>query len=278
MLKKIETKEEAMNLPPDAKFIIKMLNSNTAMADYGNGSVASLEAAHRYSPGDAFYYGAAISGMERLWAVAQTGDLELWLDSPGTPLEPGKPFPIERIFNLQQIELMKLAPRNDAVKGMVLAKLGVLPPEITDYAQLKDWIETTCKPKSSPVLQSKPGSSPSIDLEFNWTGREYGTCNYSHPMRGSSTGTWTVEQLQMAARNCEDFSDLLSAMASDEEDENSADEVMDGTGDSEYSDYSANDESLDNVSVELSSSGGTLARLKLFLRQHLPEVAERLRA
>lgn len=276
MLNKIETKEEAMNLPPDSKFIIKDTKVNLWMNDYGNGFSANQESAHRYSPKDLFYYEGQIEGIKALWNAAQCNRLELWLDSPGTPLEPGKPSPIERIFNLQQIELMKLAPRNDAVKGMVLAKLGVLPPEISGYAQLKDWIETTYKPKSSPVLQSKTGSSPSIDLEFNWTGREYGTCNYSHPMRGSSTGTWTVEQLQRAARNCDNFLDLLSTMASDEEDENSANEVMEGAGDSEYSDHIPDDESPDDVSLKLSSSGGTLEHLKVFLRQHLPEVAERL--
>lgn len=265
-----------MNLPPDAKFIIKVVGMNRGLSHYGNGFANDLESAHRYSPEGPFYYGQRIDGMEALWNTLAGGNLELWLDSPDTPLEPGKPFPIECIFNLQQIELMKLAPRNDAVKGMVLARLGVLPPEITSYAQLKDWIDTTYKSKSSPVLQSKPGSSPSIDLEFKWTGREYGTCNYSHPMRGSSTGTWTVEQFQVAAQNCNDFSDLLSAMASDEGDENSANDVMEGAGDFEYDDYSPSDESLDNVSVKLSSSGGTHTRLQMFLRQHLPEVAERL--
>lgn len=74
--------------------------------------------------------------------------------NPSEPLPPVEPPPptrvdIKRVLVKSEIELLKTVPRNPTVRAIVLARTGVaIPDEMTEYAQIQELIETTCKIKA----------------------------------------------------------------------------------------------------------------------------------
>jgi hypothetical protein len=274
-LQKINNKEGLLALGPDDRFLIQVRRGGQYFRTVGAGSSLNIAEAGQYTPFSEFFYMEHFRGMEEVWSRLSPSH-DFFVIVPDVPIDPTKPVPIERIFNASQIALMKQAPRADAVKGFVLQKVHKLPPaEVTTYEQLKDWVEASYKGRAavSPNPGSAANPAASIRLEFEWSGRSYGTCEYTRRCNGETEDNLDVRTLADLAEGADSFPDLLDKLIEDQRDEHSDYEVMEDTGENEYSSFERGDESPSDVVVSLSTRTD---QLKEFIRQHLPEQAERL--
>jgi len=85
---------------------------------------------------------------------------------------------IEQVFDSNFIELIRLAPKNPSVRGLILKLTGKMPPsECETFEQVKEWVEATCERRRHSARTGEAGIS--IRVEFAET--EHGRADYLGP-------------------------------------------------------------------------------------------------
>jgi len=187
---------------------------------------------------------------------------------------------IDEVFASPFIELIGLAPRNPVVRGLILAQTGRMPgPERGTFAEIKEWVETTCDKKLRPpdATHSLAGDGFAIKVEFS--DREYGRARYS--VGRSATEDFTLdadELLEMVQTAIDDglgietvidkIAELIDEVAWDR-----CDPSLDTCGEYDYDDHDSTDS--DNSAVEFSRTQ-VRDRLLVFLRTRHPQLLEAL--
>jgi hypothetical protein len=107
---------------------------------------------------------------------------------------------IESLLDANLIASLKLIPNHPTYRGLVMAKVGKMPPaDALTYDQLKDWIEFNFDKKVTAAQQQMPPPPAAralrhevaFTIQLNFTDTEYGTCNYRVPRSGS--GVYEIE-------------------------------------------------------------------------------------
>jgi hypothetical protein len=275
MLKRIESNEEFLALKPDDEFIIKERVGGSYLLACGVGLTDRVEEAFRYNRTLRFYLIGYYSGDE-MWKGAENNGFELLLILPDIPCVQA---PISVLFTANQIELMKLAPRADAVRSSVMAKVGQMPPEeLADFEALKTWIEANAKPSAALRVVGTSNNQATLPIRFNWSGTEYGTCTYRCRMAGYTEESFRAQDIErLAAENdVESLNDLLVVLIQDNREDHSEGDVLEADGENKYEGHNQSEDSLEDVEVAIASLSNTIALLKEFIRQNCPETAERI--
>lgn len=187
---------------------------------------------------------------------------------------------IEEVFTRPFIELIRLAPRNPVVRGLILAQTRKLPgPDCVTFEQIQEWVETHCdKPMRPPNAPRTPtGDGISVSVDFSET--EYGRADYS--VRRYSTEELAldedelVEMVQEAIEDGAGIDAVVNRIAREIEDDawNRCDPSMDDYGDYDYGDHDSNETSDGRVEF---SKTEVRDRLVTFLHQQHPDLLEDL--
>jgi hypothetical protein len=93
---------------------------------------------------------------------------------------------IEEVFCGPFIDLVRLAPKNPVVRGLILAQTRKMPGlDCETFEQIREWVETNCNRKSQPLPGSATHSRDGIVIEVEFSETENGRANYSVPRFGS---------------------------------------------------------------------------------------------
>ena len=185
---------------------------------------------------------------------------------------------IEEVFATPFIELIGLAPQNPVVRGLILSQTGQLPgPERMTFAQIKEWVETTCvkRIRPAPAGRSHAGDGFAVKVEFSET--EYGRANYSVPRSGAEEFTLDADEV-LALVNAaiddevgvDEVVDKVAELIDDEAWER-CEPNLDDYGDYEYDEHNSGDSG--NAAVEFSRAQ-VRERLLVFLRERHPDLLE----
>ena len=189
---------------------------------------------------------------------------------------------IEQVFAGPFIELIGLAPRNPVVRGLILHQTGRQPgPERQTFETIKEWVETTCKPRPGSDHQTKADGLAetgfAVKVEFSDT--EYGRANYSVGRSAAEEFKLDVDEVlgivQEVIDNGHKLDRVVDKLAEliDSEAWDRCDPSLDDSGDYEYENHDAND--TDNSAVEFSKIQ-VRERLVIFLRTRHPDLLEEL--
>src|SRR5580704_10035233 len=185
---------------------------------------------------------------------------------------------IEEVFSGPFIDLVRLAPKNQVVRGLILAQTRRMPgPDCETFEQIKEWVETNCEKRVLPSQRSPSRDGIVIEVEFSET--ENGRANYSVSRFGTEEFALDEDELVAMVQDAIDdgkgldglidhISDLINNDAWDR-----CNPSMDGYGDYDYNEHDCDDTS--NSEVEFSVAQ-IRDRLHLFLRQRHPELLEEL--
>jgi hypothetical protein len=186
---------------------------------------------------------------------------------------------IHEVLAMSLIELLKLAPRNPLVRGLILAQTGQMPPvEYETYEQIKDWVETTCQKKARPP-QVSTDNDTAVAIRVEFSEMEYGKASYSVSRSGAEDFHFTPEDLLEMAEVCvgngDGFDALVRAIESKISHEawEQCEPDMDNYGDYEYDSHDS--DNSDNSSVEFSTTE-IEELVRNYLTQHHPDLLEQL--
>lgn len=215
-----------------------------------------------------------------------TDDVGLEVPMIGAPAEapsvPVRKCAITDVFDQYFVELLKLAPKNLHIHGVILRQTGQLPPlEIESYEALKDWVEINCdKPvaKVAPNRASRRGNT-AIEIDVDFSETEYGRARYS--VSRSCTDTFPIDEDDLletvtdAIDNDEDLDDIVRNIAEkiNEDAYERCQPDLEHYGDYDYDDHDASDS--DNSSTDFSASQ-IKQRVREWLRDNRPELLEQL--
>lgn len=100
-------------------------------------------------------------------------------------LKPVKLCSINQLFSGTKLALVKAAPTNETVRGLILAATGQMPPDNLDsYEALAEWLEWNCEPRSGTAptsikLPETPLPRPTFALSFQLKRTVQGHCRYT---------------------------------------------------------------------------------------------------
>jgi hypothetical protein len=262
MLKKIETKEEFLALGTD-EFVIQDTYGNFLLAPR-SGSTLKLAEAYHYRNPMQFYYSRFYDGSE-MWSAVSEQHLSF------LRFVPDGPPTVESLFSGHELALFQQAPRNEIIRSIVMAKVGLMPPDgLSDYQALKTWIEANAKPTSLLT----PQEAPSLDLQFKWRGTEFGKCSYYVKVAALRECTLTCESLLEASEDCRSMNELLEVLTKNEMKDDDAMECLEPIGDYDYEDHYLSDDSPKEIKVTLEAQ--QRERLEQYINTNMPELAGRL--
>jgi hypothetical protein len=196
------------------------------------------------------------------------------------PVSVEKKCRIEEVFDPTFIELIRLVPRNPYVRALILRLAGKMPPaECETFEQVKEWVETTCKPRtlSRRVARSVRDDGISIPVEFSET--EYGRAAYSVRCSGSADFQIEAEDLVELVQSAIDAGEgidgvvELVAQKIDEDAWVQCEPDTDASGDYDYSDHDVTGTEDSDASY---SKTDIRAAVLAFMRQRHPELAAEL--
>jgi hypothetical protein len=187
---------------------------------------------------------------------------------------------IEEVFSGPFIDLVRLAPKNQVVRGLILAQTRKMPgPDCETFEQIKEWVETTCDRKAHSLPGSATHSRDGIVIEVEFSETESGRANYSVPRSGSDEFALDEDELIGMVQDAIDDGKGLDGLVDHisnvihEDAWNRCSPSLDGYGDYDYNEHDCDDTS--NSEVEFSVAQ-IRDRLHLFLRQRHPELLEEL--
>jgi hypothetical protein len=198
---------------------------------------------------------------------------------PAPSIEGARKSQIGEVLAGSFIDLIEMAPANPYVRALILNQTGRMPPsDYLTFAQIKDWVETTCEKKRVPPSRSRNGGE-GISIEVDFSETEYGKARYIVTRSGS-------EQFKL------DADDLLEIVETAIEDGNGIEKIvkviddkiredgweqcepsMDNYGDYDYDDHESNDS--DSGRIEFASSQ-IREKVMTFLRNNHPALADQL--
>lgn len=121
---------------------------------------------------------------------------------------------IEKAVGGTLLNSLKLAPSNPVYRGLLLNKVGKLPPDdIQTYEQLKDWVEFNCgydTPKA--VVMPTPITPAGFTVNIDYSQFETGRCDYSVEASGRGQITISNEDLMNAVRGATDLDDVIASI------------------------------------------------------------------
>jgi len=195
---------------------------------------------------------------------------------------------LEDFFNASAIQLLKVAPNNENVRGFMLSKLKVMPPKEADtFDKLKEWIEWNVSKASTKPMSSVEEWNPEIltpapvtvadvgvQLEVKRRRMAYGKCTYSIRESGTDAPRLTIDELRELAAQSSTWGNFRNKVRDwiHTEEDDQAD--YNDEGDYEYSDYDHSD--TDNHETLWVSTLRTDEALRGFMREYLPEHNNRL--
>lgn len=196
-----------------------------------------------------------------------------------------KPMPVSKMsdfFNPSAIDLIKAAPKNEQLRGFMLSKLKVMPPEELDtYDKLKEWIEwnvdkNAAKPKrekplseyaTAPATATVESISMSIPIVRKRT--IYGSARYYVQQSGRQNAELSMAQIREEANEAEDWSefrDYIRNVAGDGDDSVNYEDI----DSKHYENYEQDD--TDHRETAWPNIANADEIIKTFLRQHMPDV------
>ncbi len=214
--------------------------------------------------------------------------VEILCDAPPVTIPEGKKSLLSHHFKADFIELMKMTPNNEQIRGIIMQKLKHQPAASLDtFEKLQDWIEGTFPPgglKAPPSKEgeevpfepalARPPAEPSITFEFNVADTESGTCTYENERRGDMEVRLTKALIEEWIEDGKDLDGILARLQ-ERADENAGDTEMTDAGDISYNNYDPTD--INNESVDsVASTHEITNQLADFIRAHLPEHVEDL--
>lgn len=89
-------------------------------------------------------------------------------------------------------DMIILCPTNGVIRGLIMSKLGIMPPETLKTAQeIIDWIEFNYSGRGVVTGDTPPQQNrPPLRIRLHFSEIESGHCSYSRSMQG--TGYWEV--------------------------------------------------------------------------------------
>lgn len=187
---------------------------------------------------------------------------------------------MEEVFASPFIELIGLAPKNPVVRGLILAQTRRLPgSDCETFEQIKAWVETTCDRPVRPLNATRVPAADGIRLTVEFSETEHGRASYSVARSGSSQFDLNAEELLDMVEAAIDAGDGLESVIQkiatliDEDAWNRCDPSLDSYGEYDYDDHDSGDS--DHSVVEFSRNQ-VRERLRAFLQEQHPELAEAL--
>ena len=177
-------------------------------------------------------------------------------------------------------ELLRIAPLNPLVRGLVLSQTRRMPPDdCTEFDQLKDWIEFNCDKRIFvvPVRNQRPRRG-ALSVRVDFSEDESGRANYSVRRSGSDQFVITVEELLTKVHDCigDGGFDALVELIREEINDNAwdrCDPCLDDYGDYDYSEHDCDETNNSRVKF---SEGDIRNQLNQYLRQHHPDLLDQL--
>lgn len=136
---------------------------------------------------------------------------------------------IGQVLNPSVIELLRVAPMNQVARAQVLAAcLKPIPPELSEFEQIKDWIEANIDPTvvnartrrtmPTPTPQRPPGPTgpppeDALTVVVDCEDVEYGRCRYAVNRYGSHHASYTREDLMEMIRNADSVGELVRELS-----------------------------------------------------------------
>jgi hypothetical protein len=188
---------------------------------------------------------------------------------------------LEELFEPGFIELIRLAPRNPLVRGLILKLTGQMPPECATFEEVREWAESHCQKKSRPPVHGSvhPNEEEGIRIPVDFSETEYGRADYSVPRSGTDEFHLSAEELLEIIQDVidadEGMNEIVDVIAEKIVDDawNRCDPSLDDYGDYEYE----NHESNDSGNCETTCSRDQIRhRVLEFVRAHHPELAAEL--
>ena len=190
---------------------------------------------------------------------------------------------IEDVFGGPFIELLTLAPKNPVVRGLILAQTRQLPgPDCDTFAQLKEWAETTCRPRpraGGGDLAKVPTPARGIKITVEFSETEYGRANYSVDRSGNDEFELDEDELLEFVRDAiedgEGLDDVIEKIVNliEEDAWSRCSPDLDAYGEYNYDEHESNDSANGNVECTKSQ---IRERLRTFLRESHPQLLEEL--
>ena len=183
---------------------------------------------------------------------------------------------IEEVFTTSFIELLRMAPRNAIIRGLVLSLTRKMPPEACHtYDQMKEWVEFNCDKRSRRV----GGTGDGVAMTVQFEDREFGRASYSVTRYGSETFHIEAGDIEDAAREAVEDGQRLDALVSTlasrikEDAWEQCSPCMDDYGDYDYAEHDQED--AENREIEFSKPE-LRQRVIAFLQEHHPDLLEEL--
>lgn len=159
---------------------------------------------------------------------------------PSAEPQPERKCQIRQVLGPTIDRLLEQAPENPSVRAHVLGRvLQGIPPEITTYQGVKNWIETTIDPKM--VKHTQSGRPLVVDVSISE--REYGSCHYLTNASGSGRVQITRAEMERLVQEALDeelsMEDLVDRVY-DKIREDAVEQIPTESGDGyDYSNYDA---------------------------------------
>lgn len=187
---------------------------------------------------------------------------------------------IEEAISGNLLELLRIAPLNPLVRGLVLSQTQNMPPDdCRDFDQLKDWIEINCDKRTFIVsTRNQRARRGALSIRVDFSENEYGRANYTVRRSGSEQFVITSEELLPKVQDCigDGGFDALVELIREEINDNAwdrCDPCLDDYGDYDYGEHDCDD--TGNSRVEF-SDGEIRNQLNQYLRQHHPDLLDQL--
>lgn len=244
----------------------------------GNGYVATKEEANRFEI-DQRIMQILVSPVKTTYVLAELTDEQAALVGCTGDGPKAEPPIIELLFKEPDLDLIRLAPRNEVVRAIIMAKMLQMPPvEADSFDKLKDWVQATGLPTpSQPPKPAVTNRSRNFILPVVWTATEHGTCRYRQRVCSHQEHDINLDTVLDQAAGVSSFDGLLDSLLSEARGEGDDGDWEGDQASIRHEEYGRDeDDGILNIDVELEDLARARIELKNYLRENAPEVLERL--
>jgi hypothetical protein len=198
------------------------------------------------------------------------------LRPPAAQSESVKPKAIllEDIIPAQQLEIIKLVPKNPIVQGLIMKYTGLpIPATMQTFEEIREYVEGMISKGKSPQ-QAKPFIA-GVSVPCSLRETEYGIIKYRVERKGTLVVEWTAEEIKNLAEQHSNFESLLEEFG-DTTEENAKEDCDNWEadwGNAEYFDTEPDD--CEDNEVMISHSQIKVSVMKL-LSDNWPDIYQRL--
>lgn len=198
------------------------------------------------------------------------------LPFPGEVAGAPKAKSVHNIFTPDFIQLMKTAPKNEMVRGWLLKKCRVMPPEDCDtFEKIEAWV-ASLEPAKVETLKANKG----IEIPMSFSRKETGICKYRETSSASGRFVIKPDELAEMVRDAVEEDIGIDDLYENYIRELIANEVWEritpnweSDGDIEYDAYDGNGDSEDDYDY---TAADVISNLKDWIRKNMPEAVEPL--